>query len=812
MTKAAPTTKAKAQAEEDYSLVIVESPAKAKTIGKILGSNYKIESSVGHIRDLPVRGIGVNTRKDFEPTYEIMPGKEKVVEKLLSIAKNADMIYLATDPDREGEAIAWHLSCILDAPKKKVKRVKFNEITETAVREAFINASEIDKPRVEAQQARRILDRLVGYKVSPLIQRKIGGRSAGRVQSVAVRLICAREAEIVAFNPEEYWSFNGLFEKDKFKFNAQLNSFNGKKIVTPDKAEKNDILWIKSAAEAKELEKELKIPQSAKIKSVNERTINKQSSPPFITSTLQRAAASVFGFGVKKTMQIAQQLYEGIDLYGGNAPVGLITYMRTDSTRISDKAVEEAEVYITKKYGKDFLPKEKRQFAKGKGAQDAHEAVRPTYIDKTKEPDKIKQGLSSDQYKLYKLIWERFLSSQMAQAKLSRTTVEVEDKDAKAIFKASATKTIFAGFQAVFKNNIQEQENADEATDDGNNIADNFPDFKKGDLVNLSKFLSKQHFTEPPPRFNEASLVKTLEELGIGRPSTYSSIISTVLDRKYVEKNENKNLVPTELGKKVNTVLIENFGNIFESTFTAHMESQLDEIEHTALNWKKMLADFYTPFKVTLKEAQTRIETQQTPTDIDCEKCDAKMMIKSGRFGPFLGCANYPTCDSTMRLDKDGQVIPPAQETETECPKCTSKMMITRGRFGDYLLCSNEECKHKMPIIKSIGIKCPKEGCEGEIVEKKSRFGKMFYGCTEWSNTACDAVFWNRPIAEDCPDCKSTLTYKNLKRGDKIACPVKTCGYERLATDEDKIKYKVQVEESAKPKEETEEEDEKIGV
>ena len=722
------------------------------------------------------------------------------------------MIYLATDPDREGEAIAWHLSCILDAPKKKVKRVKFNEITETAVREAFVNASDIDKPRVEAQQARRILDRLVGYKVSPLIQRKIGGRSAGRVQSVAVRLICAREAEIVAFNPEEYWSFNGLFEKDKFKFNAQLNSFNGKKIVTPDKAEKNDILWIKSAAEAKELEKELKIPQSAKIKSVNERTINKQSSPPFITSTLQRAAASVFGFGVKKTMQIAQQLYEGIDLYGGNAPVGLITYMRTDSTRVSEKAVEEAEVYITKKYGKDFLPKEKKQFSKGKAAQDAHEAVRPTYIDETKEPDKIKQGLSSDQYKLYKLIWERFLSSQMAQAKLSRTTVEVEDKDAKAIFKASATKTIFAGFQAVFKNNIQEQENADEATDDGNNIADNFPDFKKGDLVNLSKFLSKQHFTEPPPRFNEASLVKTLEELGIGRPSTYSSIISTVLDRKYVEKNENKNLVPTELGKKVNAVLIENFGNIFESTFTAHMESQLDEIEHTALNWKKMLADFYTPFKVTLKEAQTRIETQQTPTDIDCEKCDAKMMIKSGRFGPFLGCANYPTCDSTMRLDKDGQVIPPAQETETECPKCTSKMMITRGRFGDYLLCSNEECKHKMPIIKSIGIKCPKENCQGEIVEKKSRFGKMFYGCTEWSNTACDAVFWNRPIAEDCPDCKSTLTYKNLKRGDKIACPVKTCGYERLATDEDKIKYKVQVEETAKPKEETEDEDEKVGV
>lgn len=780
------------KAKSKSALVIVESPAKAKTIGKILGSSYQIESSVGHIRDLPIRGIGVNTRKNFEPTYEIMPGKEKVVDKLMKAAKEVDAIFLATDPDREGEAIAWHLSCVLEDPKKKITRVKFNEITEAAVKEAFDNSTKIDDKKVSAQQARRILDRLVGYKVSPLIQRKIGGRSAGRVQSVAVRLICEREEEVESFIPQEYWSFQGAFKKGSAKFSSQLNAWLGKRIVSPEKAEKETNLWVKSKEEADAIKKTLKTPQQVVVNSITERSITKQSSPPFITSTLQRAAANAYGFGVKKTMQIAQQLYEGIELYKDGNPIGLITYMRTDSTRISEKAQTEAEEYIEKKYGKNYLPKEKKQFSKGKAAQDAHEAIRPTYIDSSKTPDAIKNGLSSDQFKLYKLIWERFLASQMAPAQHARTTIELENLNKEALFKVSATKVVFPGFQAAF---IGKELNENEVIVEDDE-SETLPDLKKGDKVELASFEGKQHFTEPPPRFNEASLVKTLEELGIGRPSTYASIISTVLDRKYVEKNENKNLLPTKLGKEVNRVLVEHFGNVFESKFTAAMESKLDEIEHENLNWQKMLTEFYTPFKATLKEAQEKIEAQQIPTDIDCTTCGAKMMIKSGRFGPFLGCSNYPTCTNTMKLDKDGELIPPPRESETACPKCTTTMMITRGRFGDYLLCPNEECKHKMPIIKSIGIKCFKPDCKGEIVEKKSRFGKTFYGCTEWSNTACDAVFWNKPIAENCPQCGSLLTYKFLKRGDKVACPNKECGkdkdlpvYERLATDEDKLKY-----------------------
>lgn len=769
--------------EKMQSLVIVESPAKAKTIGKILGSGFQIESSVGHIRDLPVKGIGVNTRKDFEPIYEIMPGKEKVVDKLVKAAKESDFVYLATDPDREGEAIAWHLSCILDMPKKKISRVQFNEITEQAVKEAFEHPRNIDQERVSAQQARRILDRLVGYKVSPLIQRKVGGRSAGRVQSVAVRLICEREEEIEAFNPQEYWSFQGLLEKNKIKFNAQLNAWLKKKIVAPEKADKENALWVKSAEQANAIKQALKTPQELIVSAVHERTVTKQPSPPFITSTLQRAAASAYGFGVKKTMEIAQQLYEGLDLDKSGTPTGLITYMRTDSTRISEKAQEEAAEFIKKKYGEDYLPKEKKQYTKGKSAQDAHEAIRPSYIEKT--PDSIKNGLTSDQYKLYKLIWQRFMACQMAPAQIARTQVEIEDLDSQALFKVSASKTVFLGFQAA----MEDKNASTEEPENNNEEVASLPNLKKGDKVKIIEFLPKQHFTEPPPRFNEASLVKTLEELGIGRPSTYASIISTILDRKYVEKTESKSLIPTALGKEVNKVLVEHFGQIFEIKFTAEMENQLDEIEHQNLNWRNMLKDFYTPFKSTLKEAQENIEAQQIPTDFDCPTCNAKMMIKIGRFGKFLGCSNYPECSTTVKLTKDGQPVPPDRESEKSCPKCQSSMKITYGRYGDYLLCTNEECAHKMPIFNSTGIKCIKEGCKGEIVEKKSRFGKMFYGCSEWNNTKCDAVFWNRPIEEHCPECDSLLTYKNLKRGDKIACPVKECGYERLASDQDKQKY-----------------------
>jgi DNA topoisomerase-1 len=766
--------------KEGVSLVIVESPAKAKTIGKILGSSYRIESSVGHIRDLPIKGIGVNTRKDFEPSYEIMPGKEKVVEKLLKAAKESSYVYLATDPDREGEAIAWHLSCILDVPQKKFSRVMFNEITETAVKEAFDKAGKINEDRVSAQQARRILDRLVGYKVSPLIQRKVGGRSAGRVQSVAVRLICEREELVEAFQPQEYWTFQGELNKSKVKFNAQLNSWGGKRIVTPDKGDKDTNLWVQSEEKANEIKKELYVPQDLIVDSVTERTVTKQASPPFITSTLQRAAASAYGFGVKKTMQIAQQLYEGIELDKSGTPTGLITYMRTDSTRVSEKAQTEAEEFITSKYGANFLPKEKKQYSKGKASQDAHEAIRPTYIDKT--PESIKNGLTPDQFKLYKLIWQRFTASQMAPSQVARVTVELQDEKKKALFKVSANKVIFAGFQAAFAG-TEDLDDSEQNAEDKQDEIDSLPELKKGEVVKLINFLPKQHFTEPPPRFNEASLVKTLEELGIGRPSTYASIITTILDRKYVEKTESKSLIPTKLGKEVNRVLVEHFGEVFETKFTALMESNLDEVEHSNLNWRKMIENFYTPFKVTLKEAQEKIAAHQVPTDIDCPTCSAKMVIKIGRFGPFLGCSNYPTCTATMKLTKEGEPVPPDRESDRICPKCESSMKITYGRFGEYLLCNNEECAHKMPIVKSLGIKCPKEGCKGEIVEKKSRFGKIFYGCSEWSNTACDAVFWNKPIHENCPQCGTLLTFKTLKRGNKVACPNKACGYERLADE-----------------------------
>ena len=793
------------QQKEQY-LVIVESPAKAKTIGKILGSSYKIESSVGHIRDLPVNKIGVNTRKKFEPEYQVVSGKEKVVDKLARLAKDSDHIYLATDPDREGEAIAWHLKCVLNSPDKKISRVKFNEITSKAIKEAFENPGKIDDDKVSAQQARRILDRLVGYKVSPLIRRKIGGRSAGRVQSVAVRLISEREEEIEAFIKEEYWSFSAALKKSSSKFSATLYSFEDKRIVSPEKASKNTLRCVRSEQEAESIKKTIAPPKSLLVSSVQERKILKQSSQPFITSTLQRVAATNCGFSVKKTMQIAQQLYEGIDIYGNGSPVGLITYMRTDSTRISDTAKDEAREFILESFGDEYLKKGESEgkSKKNKNAQDAHEAIRPTYISKT--PSDLKNSLNKDQYRLYKLIWERFLASQMSPAEFKRISVELTDKSTDSLFKTSSQKLVFAGFMKVWqleqeetsssnlsKNNEDlDREDKEDGEDKESDMEESLPKLGKGDQVELINILPKQHFTEPPPRYNEASLVKTLEELGIGRPSTYASIISTVIDREYVEKNEAKSLVPTKLGREVNKALIEHFENIFETSFTAQMESKLDEVESAKLDWQKMLAEFYDPFKEVLKRAQEKIESISIPTDFVCptEGCGAKMVMKNGFFGPFLACSRYPECKTTQKLTKDGKIPAPPRPSGKPCPKCNTEMNINTGRYGEYLQCPNEDCKHKMPIFESLGIPCPKDGCKGEIIQKKSRFGKIFYGCTEYSSTKCDAVFWNKPIKEQCPKCNSPyLTYKLLKRGDKIVCSVKECGYERLATEEDKQKY-----------------------
>lgn len=763
-------------------LVIVESPAKAKTIGKILGPEYVIESSVGHIRDLPVRKIGVNTRKNFEPVYEILPNKEKVVKKLTEVAQKVEVIYLASDPDREGEAIAWHLYEILKPIQSNIVRVRFHEITSAAVKEAFQSAGDLDIDKVSAQQARRILDRLVGYKISPLIRRKVGGRSAGRVQSVAVRLICDREDEIEAFQQEEYWSFeaNATFQKKKFPL--QLISFDKKRIVAPNKLTDKNIC-IRTQQEAKGIVQQIAPPKDLSVSAVTERKLSKKPPQPFVTSTLQRTAASVYGFGVKKTMQIAQQLYEGVDIYKNGSPVGLITYMRTDSTRVSPIAVEAARQFIVDRYGEKYISGQggaAKKSTKSK-AQDAHEAIRPTYVDKT--PDELRQTLTSDQYKLYKLIWGRFLSSQMSSAEFLRVTVEVKDTETHSVFRTSSQKVTFDGFMVLWSNAD------DDPSDDDEVIQGKVPNLQKGDIVSIQSVDPRQHFTEPPPRYNEASLVKTLEELGVGRPSTYAATISTVLDREYVTKNDSKALCPTSLGRDVNKVLIEHFSNIVDTEFTAMMEGQLDDIESNNLQWQSMLREFYDPFKVVLKQAQENIESLSIETDYDCPTCAAKMVMKNSFYGPFLACSEYPDCKTTVKLTKEGTPVPPPRASGKDCSKCSTEMNITYGRYGDYLLCPNEDCKHKMPIIKSIGITCPKDSCSGEIIEKKSRFGKIFFGCSEYSNTACDAVFWNKPIAEKCPDCSSILTYKFLKRGDKIACPDKQCGYVRLATEEEQSKY-----------------------
>jgi len=761
-------SKTKETKSNQYSLVIVESPAKAKTIKKILGAKYKIESSVGHIRDLPKKKIGVNVRKDFEATYEIIEGKEKVASKLIKLSKEAEFVYLATDPDREGEAIAWHLSCILKIPKKKIFRVRFNEITKKVVQSAIENKEKINQSKVEAQQARRILDRIVGYRVSPLIIRRIGGRSAGRVQSVAVRLIVEKEDLIQSFIPEEYWVFSGDFISNKKSFSADLFEWKKKKLATPLKFQKDKNLVIRNKKQAEEISSYARTLKELEVSSVSEKTSSKKPSPPFITSTLQRNVASVLGFGVKKTMQVAQQLYEGIELEQKGSPVGLITYMRTDSTRISEEAKKQASDYINSNFGKEYLPQKVNTYAQKKSAQDAHEAIRPTSVERS--PEIISKFLNKDQLRLYRLIWQRFLASQMSEAKITRKTVEIIDQSQYLAFRTSSSKVTFLGYQKVY---LEAEKEHDQSF--------NLPDLKKSEKLKLLKFNSKQKFTEPPARYNEASLVKTLEELGIGRPSTYASIISTIIDRKYVEKTESKSLSPTKLGKKVNQVLIEYFNSLFQASFTAKMEEKLDEIEKSKLDWKLMLKDFYLPFRDTLKQAQKEIESVQIPTEIDCprEGCSGSMVFKTGRFGPFLSCSNYPDCDQTMRLDSEGEVIPPPQKTETDCPKCGAKMFLKKGRYGEFLACLEKECSYKMPIVKSTGVKCPRDNCKGEIVEKKSKKNRIFYGCSEWSKTSCDVVFWNKPIQEKCPKCSSILLEKTLKKEFKITCSNSECDFER---------------------------------
>jgi DNA topoisomerase-1 len=824
---------------EDFKyLVIVESPAKSKTLTKILGNEYLVKSSIGHIRDLPAKGLGIDIKKDFEPTYEIMVGKEKVVDELNDFAKLAEKVYLASDPDREGEAIAWHLEQILKCKKSNVTRVTFNQITPDAVRSAVANPRDIDMSLVNAQQARRILDRLVGYKISPILWRKIGGRSAGRVQSIAVRLICEREEEIKNFIPEEYWSLiSDVIEPNKNpnnskgeNFEIRLTHVDHKRVISPNKEYDSNKSFVISSKE--EMDKILGRIDAASlaVTHIGSKPSTKKSKPPFKTSTLQRAASNAMGYTVKRTMQIAQSLYEGVKIGKGSAEqVGLITYMRTDSLRIAPEAQEAAKEYIINKYGKDYYPEVPNIYDKSKKAneQDAHEAIRPTYVDK--DPESIREYLSDEQYRLYRLIWQRFVTSQMSEMKLDIKSMEIASADKLLQFRVSQSKVIFKGYSIVY-GNYAEQSEDNELSEE--NVK--FPDYmQEGSAVKVITNKPSQHFTEGPPRFNEASLVKTLEELGIGRPSTYAPTISTVLDRNYVEKvNTAGALAPTKLGMSVNELLVNHFGQFINTDFTSQMEADLDMIAHDEIKWQKVLKDFYKGpedeiappksskkaasktatsktsasvetktveehiplgFESAVKKASKEIESVVIETEHECPTCAAKMHLKSSRFGPFLGCSNYPDCNTIVNLTKDGKPAPDDRPYTVEnCPTCTKdqSLVIRYGRYGDYIACVTKDCGYTSPLVKKTGVHCPREGCGGEIVEKKSRFGKMFYGCNKWSVNNCDMVFWYPPIDLKCPQCSKQMMFKSLKKGDKVACSdTKNCGYNRLALVEEIEKY-----------------------
>lgn len=770
------------------SLVIVESPGKVKTISKFLGKDYLVKASIGHVRDLPSKGLGVDIKNNFKPIYEILEDKAKVVKELKELAKNAYKIYLAPDPDREGEAIAWHLNEILGKPDK-THRIECNEITKDAVKNAIKHPRKIDKNLVAAQQARRILDRLVGYKISPLLWRKVGGKSAGRVQSVALRLVIEREKEIQAFVKEEYWSIHAELEKDNISFVANLFKWDKKTIINPRDKETKSSLILKNQKIVDEITKELKKADYI-VSNFETKNNSKNPVPPFITSTLQRACANLLGFSVKKVMKIAQELYEGIEV-GEDGPIGLITYMRTDSTRISNEAQEEAKDYILKTFSKDYYPPEPRIFkSKKKNVQDAHEAIRPTSV--FRNPSKIKQYLNSDQYRVYKLIWERFLASQMASTKLLTTSVEIEA--AKGIFHTNATKIIFDGFLKAFEPGdeaIEEGEGEKEIDKDHifDEVTTFLPSLKLKDKLKLNDISSKQHFTEPASRYNEASLVKKLEELGIGRPSTYANTISTILDRKYVHKLDRKALSPTKLGEIVTELLVNHFPKYLDYEFTAQMEQNLDEIEEAKQKWDKMISDFYDGFSETLKKAQTEIQKVQIKSDYNCPTCGKPMLLKGGRFGPFLGCSDYPECKTVLNITKEGTPVPKDRKSDEKCPKCESEMIIKHGPYGDYLRCTNESCDHKMTLVKTLGIKCPRKDCDGEVIEKKSRYGKLFYGCSSWVKTKCNSVFWSKPIPMSCPECNSYLTLKQTTKVTQIACLNKECDYKREPTEEELTKY-----------------------
>ncbi|MEA4853581.1 MAG: type I DNA topoisomerase [Christensenella sp.] len=681
------TAKAAKGAASNKNLVIVESPAKAKTIEKFLGRNYTVRASNGHLRDLPKSTIGVDVENNFEPQYTTIRGKAQLIKGLKDEAKKSKTVYLATDPDREGEAISWHIANMLGISLDDVCRIEFNEITKDAVTNAIKQPRKIDMDRVDAQQARRVLDRLVGYKLSPLLWKKVKkGLSAGRVQSVAVKVIVDRENEIRNFKPEEFWTIGARLQKDGQEFEARYYGAGGKKAKLEKQEDAQAVLDAVSGADFI-------------VQKVNSGTRKKSALPPFTTSYLQQAAAGKLGFTAKKTMMLAQMLYEGVPLADGNT-TGLITYMRTDSTRVSHEAQDAALSYIREKYGNDYAPEKPNAYRGRKNAQDAHEAIRPTYISNT--PDSIKQFLTNDQYKLYKLIYTRFLASQMTPSLFETLSYDIDANGQ--TFKASGSRILFKGHLAVY----------DSKTDDDDQKM--LPKAQQGDKLECLAVTPKQNFTQPPARYTEASLIKFLEERGIGRPSTYAPIISTIQDRAYVHK-EAKSFVPTELGEIVTDLMAKNFADIVDITFTADMEEKLDDVEQDGADWKGVIRDFYGPFEKDLELGEKNIERVKLPekvSDVICEKCGANMVYKTGRFGEFLACPNYP------------------------------------------------ECKNTKPIVKKLDVACPK--CGGTVVIKRAgKSGKSFYGCENYPE--CDFVSWDKPLNEKCPECGAYMVESKYKYG-----------------------------------------------
>jgi len=739
-------------------LIIVESPAKVKTIKKFLGNAYAVEASVGHVRDLPSKKLGVDEKDDFTPQYQIIPGKQKVVSKLKEAAASASTIYLAPDPDREGEAIAWHVAEILKDAKVPIHRIQFNEITARAVREALTHPRDINEKLFLSQQARRILDRLVGYKVSPILWQKVkSGISAGRVQSVALRLVVDREKERRAFVPVEYWNFKARLAADvPPEFEAELVKYAGKK------------LEIGSQETAEAAEAAIRGNPFC-VTAVTEKERKKSPPPPFITSTLQQAANQRLGYSAKRTMGAAQKLYEGLEL-GDRGTVALITYMRTDSTRIADEARDAAREFIVETLGPDYYPDKARYFRAKAGAQDAHEAIRP--IDVNLTPAEAKTLLPKDLFSLYKLIWERFVASQMREAKFWDTAADITAGPG--LFKAKGQRLIFPGYLKVYG-----MEAGDEAK--------SLPPLAKAQELKLLELKKEQKFTQPPPRYSEASLVRELEEKGIGRPSTYAAIISTLIDRDYA-RLEDKHFVPSELGETVSDLLAEHFAKIMDVGFTAGMEEALDAVAEGRGDWVALLRDFTDDFYPTLAKAAKDMAKVKAgkETDIACELCGKPMVIRFGKAGEFLGCSGYPDCKNTKEFDRaaDGAIIPRERKPEEvasvgTCPQCGKDLVVKKSRTGSrFIACTGwPDCKYTKPF--STGVPCPREGCSGTLVEKSSKRGKVFYACDSYPK--CDFAVWDWPVPEPCPQCDSKILVRKRTRdgGEVLTCPNKTCRYRR---------------------------------